>query len=126
MSSGTPPDPQKLYAEILAKSIDLHLENQDDLAWDLIASRLRALIHVNRTGSWAVAESLQSAQGRDTGLSSAADLYRARKEAQLVKGENAEGLQDDSGHETSQPKNRKRKGKKGRKKGPGAAKEEGQ
>ena len=72
------------HAMIMAKAMDMHSTAQDLRAWDLIATRLAALCHVNKTGSWETAEALQTADGRDTGLSTAVSLYRAQKEAKLM------------------------------------------
>jgi len=109
------------HALIIAKALDLHTARppRDLEAWDLLATRLRALIHVNATGDWDVAEALQSDLGRDTGLVSSVELYRAKKEASLTKGtrtsaEGADRSDSDRGERRQQPKKKQRPGKKHR------------
>ena len=103
----------KSHALILAKAMDMHALNrgtppQDALAWDLIASRLSALCHVNRTGSWGVADALHTAEGRDTGLTSALTLYRAQKEAKLMGADRTGGALSDSDEDKTEKKKKKR------------------
>ena len=81
--------------------MDLQAENPPRTweAWDLLATRLRGIVHVARGGSWEVAEALQTDAGRDTGLVSAVELYRAKKEACLTRGTERDGdlFADDEG-----------------------------
>ena len=98
---------------LIAKAMDLHAMNrqnppQDAVAWDLLASRLSALCHVNRTGSWGVADALHTAEGRDTGLTSALTLYRAQKEAKLMGADKTGGALSGSDEEKSEKKKKKR------------------
>ena len=50
------------HALILAKAIDLHTQvpPRGAAAWDLLPSRLEALIHVNRSGGGKVGEALKT------------------------------------------------------------------
>ena len=120
----------KSHAMILAKAMDMRNENpsREIEAWDLLASRVRAILHAAATGDWATAESLQTPEGRDTGLVSAEELYRARKEASVLRktqgpsaggGADSSSSSDDEGGGGGPPgakKKRKRPGKKHRKK----------
>ena len=50
----------KSHARVLAKVLDLWISGKRLQAIDMVAGRLRAYVHVDLTGSWSVAENLQS------------------------------------------------------------------
>ena len=62
---------------------------------------LQALVHVAKTGSWRVAEALQSEVTRDQGLVGADRLRRARKPAKILSW--ADDLGSESEEESDTP-----------------------
>ena len=79
---------------------------------DVIAGRLRALIHFDVTGRWREAEQLQADSARDLGLADFQDLYRAKRMARLTAGADSSS----SSGEERKKKKKRGKGKKGKKK----------
>jgi hypothetical protein len=55
-----------------------------------------------------VADALHTAEGRDTGLTSALTLYRAQKEAKLMGADRTGGALSDSDEDKSEKKKKKR------------------
>ena len=60
------------------------LEGQNMVGWDIVAGRLRAIIHFDVSGSWRVAEQMESVAARDIGLVDYEELYAARRMAKLT------------------------------------------
>ena len=75
---------QRVQAKPLAKALDCYLEGNAARAIDLVAGRVRALLHADITGKWGEAEFLQADLMRDTGLATGKDIYVARKQARLA------------------------------------------
>ena len=107
-------------AKVLARSLDEYLRGNVALAMDIIAGRLRSLVHVDLTGRWKEAEQLAAERTKDIGLTSGRDLYEARKHAKLinlVNSSSSEG-ESDSPLDTKPrvPKKKRKRGKKPKKK----------
>ena len=86
-----------IQAKVIAKSIDLMMQGKPMEGWDLLASRLRALVFYNQTGSWTVAEGLQSHRLQDAGLASTEEVYRATRAAKLMQGTHVDNGMDSDG-----------------------------
>ena len=106
--------------KILAQSLDEYLRGNVALAMDIIAGRLRSLVHVDLTGRWKEAEQLAAERTKDIGLTSGRDLYEARKHAKLinlVNSSSSEGESDSPPERKAQrPKKKRKRGKKTKKK----------
>jgi hypothetical protein len=100
--------PLKKNARLLAKALDLHVKGQSLEGWDLIAGRLRALVHADLTSKWNEAEALQADRAKDIGLASGRDIYMARRHAKLLSAD----ADSSSGEETRPKKKKKKRGKK--------------
>ena len=82
---------------------------------NIVAGRLRAVVHYDISGSWSEAENLQADQARDMGLIDYGELYRARRMAKLTKSQDSSSS---SGEERkTKKKKKKKKMKKPRKRG---------
>ena len=100
------------------------LRGQALQAIDLLASRLKALVHVDLTGSWRTAEALQSETVRDQGLVGAKEVYEARRAAKVmtwgdISSSSAEeelvGPADPKAKAQAKPRKRGKRGKKKKK-----------
>lgn len=114
--------PLKTTAKVLARALDLFLRGKSTEAMDVIAGRLRALVHVDLYGKWRDAEALQADRSKDVGLASGRDIYLARREARLFGGDSSSEDAEPT-HRKKQKKRRNRKPKPPKKEG--AAKKEG-
>jgi len=101
----------KTTAKILARALDEYLKGRVAVAMDIVAGRLRALVHVDITGKWAEGEQLQADRSKDVGLASGRDLYYAREQAKLFQ----VASPDSSGGEPTAPRKKKKKRGKGKK-----------
>ena len=102
--------PLKVHARTLARALDIYRLQEDPVgAMDIVAGRLRALIHFDISGKWREAEQLQADSARDTGLTDFSDLYMAKRMARLTAGAESSS---DSGEEPKKKKKGRRKKKK--------------
>ena len=93
-----------------------HLQKQPLQAFDMVAGRLRALIHFDITGKWREAEQLQADSARDTGLVDFEDVYRARRMARLTAGASSSSGSDEETAPKKKKMKKKNPGKKNKKK----------
>ena len=101
---------------MLARSLDEYLRGNVALAMDIIAGRLRSLVHVDLTGRWKEAEQLAAERTKDIGLTSGRDLYEARKHAKLINLVNSSSSEEESeGGQERKPPPPKKKRKRGKK-----------
>ena len=97
------------------------LEKNPQKAMDIVAGRLRALVHYDLTKSWRVSVMMQAAPSRDIGLADHEDLWRAKRMARLTEAGSSSSSAGSSSkegkEENPKKKKKKNKGKKNRKRG---------
>ena len=96
------------------------LEKNPQKAMDIVAGRLRALVHYDLTKSWRVSEMTQAVPSRDIGLADHEDLWRAKRMARLTgagSSSSSAGSSSKEGKEENPKKKKKNKGKKNRRRG---------
>ena len=96
------------------------LEKNPQKAMDIVAGRLRALVHYDLTKSWRVSEMMQAAPSRDIGLADHEDLWRAKRMARLTgagSSSSSGGSPSKEDKEEVPKKKKKNKGKRNRKRG---------
>lgn len=102
--------PLKTNARVLARAVDEWVHGNREAAMDIVAGRLRAIVHADFTGKWKEAEGLQPLRSRDIGLASGRDIIAARREAKMM-GSSSGSRAEEGGGPTEKKKKKTKRGK---------------
>jgi hypothetical protein len=117
----------KGHARSLGRALDLFQKEKQTLrAMDVVAGRLRALIHYDLTGSWKTAEQMESISNRDMGLADYEDLYYAKRMAKLTSMDDEDEDEGEDEERSPAPRKAAEAKAKGKKKKRGKKKKKGE